>query len=112
MSAQYLPVTAQQFEDLTNGILVQLNALSEPHKFEANYVAQVVMSAVHALPHTQGLVAPNEIFDSVLNRISCHLTYNIVQDIQAKLKMEQSAAPAQSEAAPEGLKLVPDEDQA
>lgn len=82
----YLPVTMKQFEDLTNEILGQVNALMAPHALDADYLAQVLMSAIHALDHKNGKVRKSDLFESCVNRISCHVTYHVVQEIQAKLK--------------------------
>jgi uncharacterized protein (DUF488 family) len=100
----YLPVTMQQFEDLTNELLVEMNKLVAPENtaitadtaqkfFDANYMAQVLMSAIHAYDHKHGWVNKSELFDSCVNRISCHVTYHAVQEIQAKLKLEAGVKP-------------------
>lgn len=90
----YLPVNAKQFEELTNEILAAVNQVASPHFLDANYLAQIVMSAIHAMDHKHGYVKKSDLFDSCINRVSCHLTYNIVQDIQAKLKAEAPTPPA------------------
>ena len=101
----YLPVTMQQFESLTNEMLVELNKLvAEENQdgtknFDANYVAQILMSAIHAYDHKHGWINKSDLFDSCVNRISCHVTYHVVQEIQAKLKQEAGVSPV----------LVPDE---
>ena len=83
----YLPVTMQQFEDLTNEMLVEINKRCAPHALDANYVAQILMSAIHALDHKHGRVSKTELFDSCINRISCHVTYHAVQEIQKRLNL-------------------------
>ena len=82
----YLPVNMEQFEKLTNEILTAVNELAKPHFLEADYCAQVLMSAIHALKHEDGIVKKSALFESVVNRISCHVTYHVVEEIQKKLK--------------------------
>lgn len=89
----YLPVTMQQFEELTNEILSEINNLCAPHFLDANYVAQVLMGAIHAYDHKVGWVSKSELFDSCVNRISCHVTFHAVQEIQAKIKAESGIKP-------------------
>ncbi len=100
----------QQFEDLTNEILVAVNEVSAPHFIEADYLAQVLMSAIHALKHEDGRIRKSALFDSCVNRISCHVTYHVVQEIQAKLKAKEAAdAAAKGELPTESpVALVPD----
>ncbi len=87
----YLPVTMEQFEALTNEILTAVNEVSTPHFIEADYLAQVLMGAIHALKHETGMIKKTELFESCINRISCHVTYHVVQEIQAKLKAKEAA---------------------
>lgn len=87
------------FEDLTNEILVEVNKLCDPHFLDANYMAQVLMGAIHAYDHKIGMATLEELFESCVNRISCHVTYHAVQEIQNKLKLDGGLKPA----------LVPDE---
>jgi hypothetical protein len=88
----HLPVTMEQFQDLTNEILVEINKLSKPHFLEADYVAQIVMSAIHAMDHKIGYVKKQELLASCINRISCHVTYHAVQEIQARIKAKAAEA--------------------
>lgn len=82
----YLPITMKQFEELTNEILAQMNVLMVPHALEADYLAQVLMSAIHALDHKIGKVRKSDLFEACINRVSCHVTYHVVEEIQKKLK--------------------------
>lgn len=82
----YMPVTMQQFQDLTNEVLVAINKVTAPHSLDAEYAAQILMSALHAYDHKFGVVKKSELFESCINRISCHVTYHAVQQIQEKLK--------------------------
>lgn len=89
-----LPLTMDQFEALTNEMVAQVNKLCDPHFLKGDYVAQVLMSAIHALDHKIGFVKKNELFAAVLNRISCHVTYHAVNEIQAALKEKELAEKA------------------
>lgn len=88
-----LPVTMQQFEDLTNEILVAINQVAAPNALDADYTAQILMGAIHALDHKHGYVKKSELFESCINRISCHVTYHAVQEIQTRLKAKAAQAP-------------------
>jgi hypothetical protein len=87
----YLPVTMQQFESLTNEVLNAINKVSAPHFLSADYAAQVLMTAIHALDHKFGYVKKSELFESCINRISCHVTFAAVEHIRERLNA--SAAP-------------------
>jgi hypothetical protein len=93
----YMPVTMQQFESLTNELLLEVNKQCEPHALDANYMAQILMSALHAYDHKIGWVSKTELFDSCINRISCHVTYHAVQEIQQKLKAAMKPTLVESE---------------
>jgi hypothetical protein len=82
----YLPLTMKQFEDLTNEVLTKLNGILAPNALDADYTAQILMSAIHALDHKHGIVTKTDLFNSCVNRISCHVTYHAVQEIQERLK--------------------------
>jgi len=87
--ATYLPVTMDQFQDLTNEILTEINKVCSPHALDGDYCAQILMSAIHAYDHKVGRVSKIELFSSCINRISCHVTYHSVQEIQKRLKVAQ-----------------------
>jgi hypothetical protein len=110
----YLPVNTEQFEALTNEILTAINEVSTPHFLKGDYLAQILMSAIHAMDHKIGYVKKSDLLDSCINRISCHLTYNVVQDIQAKLKAANGevavAPPADAQPVAPAVSLVPDAD--
>ena len=95
----YLPCTMKQFEDLTNEILGAVNNVVSPHFLTGDYLAQVLMGAIHALDHKYGLVKKSDLFNSCINRISCHVTYHAVEEIQKKLKA--AAGETQLEAVPD-----------
>lgn len=82
----YMPVTMQQFEDLTNEILLEVNKITAPSALNADYMAQILMSALHAYDHKEGIVMKSRLFESCINRISCHVTYHAVEAIQERLK--------------------------
>jgi hypothetical protein len=79
-----------QFQDLTNEILEAINKVCTPHFLDADYTAQILMSAIHALDHKHGHVKKTDLFDSCINRISCHVTYHAVQEIQTRLKAKDA----------------------
>ena len=83
-----MPITMVQFETLTNEILEGINKYADPHFLDANYLAQIVMSALHAYDHKIGFVKKSEVLESCINRISCHVTYHAVQEIQKKLNLQ------------------------
>lgn len=91
----FLPVTMKQFEDLTNEVLTQVNLVTAPHALDADYMAQILMSAIHALDHKHGWVSKSALFRSCINRISCHVTYHAVEEIQRRMKAkaEESTQP-------------------
>lgn len=85
----HLPVTMQQFQDLTNEILVEINKLTAPHALEADYFAQVLMSALHSTKGDVGFISKYALYEACIHRVSSHLTYDAVQAIQARLKAEK-----------------------
>lgn len=98
----YLPCTMQQFEDLTNEILSAVNLIVTPNFLTGDYVAQILMSAIHAIDHKHGIVKKSDLFNSCINRISCHVTFHAVEEIQRKLKEEHAKNN------PQPLEAVPD----
>ena len=96
----HMPVTMQQFQDLTNEILLELNKLPAPHMLDADYVAQVLMSAIHSVKGEIGFISKYAMFESCVHRISCHLTYDAVQEIQKRIKEKNK---------PEDITVVPAE---
>src|ERR1019366_5727801 len=97
----YLPCTMKGFEELTNEILNAVNVVVDPNFLTGDYLAQILMSAIHALDHKQGVVKKSELFSSCINRISCHITFHAVEEIQKKLKEEHAKAnPQPLEVAP------------
>jgi hypothetical protein len=84
----YLPVTTQQFQDLTNEILAEVNKLTDPNFLDAEYMAQILVAVIHGLKREQGIVNKTTLFQTCVNRISCQLTFNINQEIQARIKQK------------------------
>lgn len=82
----HLPLTMEQFQGLTNEILEKVNKFCAPHFLDADYLAQILMSAIHAMDHKIGYAKKSELFASCINRISCHVTYHAVQEIQGRIK--------------------------
>jgi len=89
MNSKYLPVTMEQFQELTNEMLVRMNVLNAPHFFDADYIAQILMSSIHSLPKTKAKLTEEvkeEIFENMVNRVSQHVTWAAVEEIQKRLK--------------------------
>jgi hypothetical protein len=93
-----LPITMEQFQTLTNEILTEVNKVCAPHFLDADYLAQILMSAIHAMDHKFGYVKKSDLFASCINRISCHVTYHAVEEIQARIKAKAGV----TETTPEG----------
>lgn len=104
----YMPVTMKQFEDLTNEILVEVNKVCDPHFLNAEYMAQILMSALHSYDHKIGIVNKYDLFINCINRISCHVTFHAVEEIRRKLQAEEAKQKAMNGEA--HLSPVPDEE--
>jgi hypothetical protein len=104
----YLPVTMQQFETLTNEILKAVNEVTAPHYLSSDYMVQILMSAIHAYDHKTGIVKKSDLFESCVNRISCHVTYHASEAVRAKLQSTPEDQAAETNA-PSDLAVVPDE---
>lgn len=102
----YLPVTMQQFENLTNELLAQINILMGEHKINGDFMASVLMSAIHAIDHKTAIINKTTLFESCINRISNQVTFHAVEAIQKRL-VEQ-----QQKDNPQPLSVVPDSDSA
>jgi hypothetical protein len=83
-----MPITYPQFESLTNELLEAINKFADPHFLEANYFSQIVMNTIHAYDHKIGFVKKSELLESCINRVSCHVTYAAVAEIQKKQNMQ------------------------
>lgn len=81
-----LPLTMQQFEDLTNDLLLHINEHMTPHALDAEYLAQVLMSVIHASDRKTGKVRKEDLFEACVNTISRHVTYHAVEEIQKRIK--------------------------
>jgi hypothetical protein len=96
----YLPVTLQQFQDLTNEILTEFNKLTAPSGLDGNYMAQVLHGVIHGLERTKGDVSKEVLLDSCINMVSKHITYHAIQEIEARMKAERAAAQTPTETPP------------
>lgn len=113
----FLPITMGQFEALTNEILGWVNAVANPKgdedkNFDAEYFAQILTSAIHALDKKLGKIKKRDLFEACLNRISCHVTYHVTQEIQERIKKKAGAVavPANPHVATEEMpEVLPDE---
>lgn len=86
----YLPITLEQFQNLTNELLTAINLVAAPNVLTYDYMAQMVNSAIHSYDHKIGIVSKSALFEGCLNRISCHVTFYEVERIQQKLNEENS----------------------
>jgi hypothetical protein len=102
----YLPVTYQQFQDLTNELLDEINKLMDPHFIDGEYMAQVLMATIHSLDHKLALVSKEDLFNGCVNRISNHVTYAAVKAIQDKHEAEAAAKAVPGSQS--SVSLVPD----
>jgi hypothetical protein len=98
----YFPVTMAQFEALTNEMLIEVNKVTEPHSLNGDYMAQVVMGALHGTDKKQGILNKTELFDACIHFISNHVTYHAVEAIKARLTAEANKNN------PQPLAAVPD----
>lgn len=85
-----LPVTMQQFEDLTNDLLAHINEAMAPNAADGEYVAQILMGVIHSGDRKSGKVRKEELFEGCINTISRHVTYHACEEIQKRIK-ERSA---------------------
>lgn len=88
----YLPVTAEQFETLTNEILVEFNKLLAPLAADANYFAARVMNVIHQLARTQGIVKKSVLFEACVNLVSKQVTFQAIEALEKSLKDDPEAA--------------------
>jgi len=90
----FLPVTMKQFESLTNEILAAINTLprEDGHGFDADYAAQIVMSALHSGDSKKGTINKTELFGTCVNKISRHVSFHVVEEIQNRLREAKGQA--------------------
>jgi len=99
----YLPCTMQQFESLTNEMLLEVNKVTDPHALNGDYMAQVVMGVLHGMDKKLGTVKKSELFEGCIRMVSNHVTFHAVKAIEERLKAEQQKNN------PQPLAAVPDE---
>ncbi len=99
----YLPVTMEQFESITNEIILELNKLSLPHAIDAEHAAKLVMGSFHGMPKEVGSFKKTDLFNRCVRMLSSQITYNIIQAIQLKEEAERKKEN------PQTLTAVPDE---
>ncbi len=85
----YLPITFQQFEDLTNEMLKHVNEVTAPQALDGNFMANVIMSVIHGLDRKATTINKQELFDRSLNLISNQVTHQACEAIMKKLRAEQ-----------------------
>jgi hypothetical protein len=84
----FFPVTTEQFQDLANELLTEVNLLCAPNFLSADYFAQILVAALHTMDRKQGILKKTEMFLGCVNRISNQLTYNIANEIEQRLKKQ------------------------
>ena len=85
---EYLPCTMQQFETLTNEMLVEVNKVTAPHELNGDYMAQIVMGVLHGMDKTKGTVKKSELFEGCIRMVSNHITFHAVKEIERRLTEE------------------------
>lgn len=86
----FLPITMQQFQDLTNELLTTFNYIMAPQALDGNYMAQIVHGVIHSIDRKQAIVKKSELLDGCINMVSKHVTFHAVQEIEARLKAEKT----------------------
>lgn len=87
----YLPVTPEQFESLTNELLIEFNKLLAPVAADANYFAARVMNVIHQLARTQGTVKKSVLFDGCVNLVSKQVTFQAIEALEKSLNSSDAA---------------------
>jgi hypothetical protein len=100
----YFPVTNDQFEALVNEMLLEINKLSSPLAMDAEYIAQIVTSCLHAMERGAGTFKKTDLFDRSVHTISNHTTQQISVAISARKEAARKALTGESQ-----LAAVPDE---
>lgn len=88
----YLPCTLQQFQDLTNEILIEFNKLIAPSALDGNYFADVLNGVIHSLDRKTARVSKQDLFDGCVNLVSKHVSYHAIEAMRQQLNQ-----PSQSE---------------
>jgi hypothetical protein len=96
----YLPITFQQFENLTNEMLGHINLMIAPLAVDGRIMAGVIMSIIHGLDKKTVIITKQEIFNRAVNLLSNQMSYQAVEAIKEQI------ARAAGETT---LKSVPDE---
>ncbi len=103
----FMPVTLKQFEDLTNEMLTAINELTKPNNLDADYMGQIVMSALHGQKSNQGYVFKHTLFEDCVNRVSRHVTWFAVEEIKKRLAAKGGNIDAPSADDSEETDLLP-----
>jgi hypothetical protein len=91
----YFPVTMQQFENIVNEMLAEINNLMTPYYASSDYMAQIVMSALHSMDRKESVFKKQELFDRCVHNVSNHVTHGAVEAIQQRLALEAAKAKAE-----------------
>ena len=82
----YLPITPQQFQDLGNELLAEVNKIAAPQFIEADWFAQVLNAVIHGLKREVGHIKKTELMAYCINRLSCRMTMDCIEQIHARIK--------------------------
>ena len=94
----FLPVTAPQFEKLTNRLLMRFNAIAEPMCIDADYAAKALIGVIHSLEKGVGKVTEDQLLHAMVHRISCHLTFDLSKELEAREKKSAQLSEAADDA--------------
>jgi hypothetical protein len=103
----YLPVTNEQWEDLTNEMLAAFNVVASPKFIQGDYMALMLEGVLHGLDRGKGIVSKQDIFERCIHFASMHVSNSIGTAI--RLKMKEEAAAKGATVPPEALEALPDE---
>lgn len=95
----YLPITFQQFEALTNEMLVHINEMTAPMAVDGRIMAGVIMSVIHGLDKKTVIITKQDLFNRTLNYLSNQMSYQAVEAI----KQQMAAQSATLSAVPDDL---------
>lgn len=86
----YQPLTAQQFEDLSNELLAEVNKLTAPQFIDANYFATILTNVIHSPEQKKGKTTKLSLFEGCVALISRQLTYGISEDLRLKAETKNT----------------------
>jgi hypothetical protein len=88
----YLPTTYAQLDSLVNEILTAMNCLTQPMYLTADYMLQVVTSALHGLKeYDHGVVKKSYLFRACVKKVAMHVSYDATKSVQDRIKNQATA---------------------